>query len=124
MRTFVNDTGIELIRAIHEVTLSMLGEKDDVDFVNTQLDKRQKLMDAFDSLSVEGVPVFVSLDDQKTANLLVKEVIKMDEKIFELLTDTRNEVKGKLTTSQNSQTVLNYTNKALSSSGSYMDRRN
>lgn len=109
-------TGLLIITDLYNLTTRMSRQTNDPDFLVESVEKRQALMDEYDAYKADHPD-----EDITEIKKLVKEIIAMDKKISSSLTYHQNDVKRKLSESQNKQRVMGYGNQGTSSSGSLMN---
>lgn len=110
---------LEIMRELLAVTTEMIQKPDDVEFLLSSVDRRQALIEEFELEQKRNASLAPA--DLAEAKRLAQEVVALDKDIAVTLEAHRDTAKTDLTASNHHQRVLGYVNKALSSSGSYMD---
>lgn len=113
---------LDIINELHNITKQMVNRRNDADFLIESVDRRQALMDEYDSTQQRKDDP-TSYEEQLEIRRVVKEIIKLDNIIADALDGHTKEAKKDLADSNKQQQVLQYTNQAMSASGSYMDYR-
>ena len=101
-------------------THEMISQKDDYDVVMGIIEKRSLLIDEFDALRKkvpDGEFDRVTPEIRRMAN----EMLEMDVEVGKTLESMKEGAKQDLKDSTQQNKILNYANKAVSSSGSYID---
>jgi len=100
-----------------ELTNKMVNKRKDADFLIEGVEKRQSLMDEFDTLPVDEL----TEQDIQVIKQSAKDILQKDKIINVELEQMQKESRQDLNASHNQQRVLNYANNALANAGSYMD---
>lgn len=114
--------GLEIITEMLALTREMSYKTDDADFLLASIERREQLMQEYDA--VTSATLYAKEDagrDKPEIKHMIDEIIELDKTINASLLSMRNEAKQQVTSSNIQKKVLNYTNQAISSSGSYMD---
>lgn len=109
----------EIMRELLALTKDMANQRNDEDFLIASVDKRQALIDEFDRMEQEDSALPDDMRDKIRA--MASEAVALDRIIASALEDHYKRIKDNLTSNTQQQRLLNYTNHAMSSSGSYMD---
>lgn len=114
-------SGLAVMAEMLELTRKMAASGD-ADFLISSIDKRQSLIDEYELLKAPGSPATAELERDKAEIGRIKgEIVELDKKIDVSLKSMMSQTKAELENSVSNAKVLNYTNNAISSSGSYMD---
>jgi len=101
-------------------THEMILQKNDSDIVIGIIEKRSLLIDEFDALR-KNAPDAELLRIKPELRRMANEMLKMDIEIIETLESMKESAKQNLKDSTQQNKILKYANKAVSSSGSYID---
>lgn len=99
-----------------------MAKSTDPDFLIEAIDKRGDLMTEYDTLrasSARAAAVAGSTNPQVAE--MINEIIELDKKINKTLFSLYHDAKVNLKTSNQNAKILQYTNQAISSTGSYID---
>lgn len=111
-------TRLTVMQDFWEETNRMMLERSNADALIAGAEKRQQLMDEFDSLPKDTLTEEEALQIKQ----LAKEVIEKDKVLRDSMQNARAELKKNLANANSQQKLLNnYMNRSLSSKGSYMD---
>jgi len=113
----------DIVDDLYRLTVEMTQHLDDADYLVEHTDLREELAGEFRRLKEGGEPLFSSQQEREQVNGFLAQVAEMDKKIASAMEHLRDEAKQHLSESKSNQRVLNYTNAAISGSGSYMDVR-
>lgn len=115
-------TGLEIIAEMLSITRDMSGHLSDADYITDALDRRELLMIEYDA--VTGATPYAeerTARDKPEIRRMIGEIMELDKTVNAALCAMRAEVKQEVASSNAQKKVLNYTNQAISASGSYMD---
>lgn len=113
--------GLEMITELLNLTRKM-SKSDDADFLIEAVDKRSELMAKYDALKASDPETAAAIEKNKPEiSEMINEIIELDKKINKSLFSMYHEAKAGLQNSTKNNKILNYTNQAISASGSYMD---
>lgn len=113
--------GLDIITELLELTRKM-ANSGDADFLIEAIDRRGELMSEYDALKASNPKAFaVTEASEPEISEMINEIIELDKKINKSLFSMYHEAKTGLQSSTKSNKILNYTNQAISASGSYMD---
>lgn len=110
-----------IMRELLALTKEMDARAADEDFLIGGVQKRQNLIEEYDSVREDGAIPPIEPGERAEIKKIAGEIVEMDARISEALQKHKAQAKSDLTQSNNQQKVLGYVNQALSSSGSYMD---
>lgn len=113
--------GLDIITELLDLTRKM-ANSGDADFLIEAIDRRGELMAEYDALKASGSGASTVTEAHKPEiSEMINEIIELDKKINKSLFSMYHEAKTGLQSSTKSNKILNYTNQAISASGSYMD---
>lgn len=113
--------GLEIITELLDLTRKMT-KSGDADFLIEAIDRRGELMAEYDALKASDPEASAVTEANKPEfSEMINEIIELDKKINKSLFSMYHEAKTGLQSSTKSNKILNYTNQAISASGSYMD---
>lgn len=115
-QTTTERNATSIMTQLHQLTREMMKKKDDADFLIKSVEDRQSLINEFEPMRSD-----LTEDEMNAMRTTIQEILEMDRSINAALENHRDTVKSQLKQSAGQQKILSYTNKALSSSGSYMD---
>lgn len=112
---------LEIIVELLNLTRKM-SKSEDADFLVDAIDKRGELMAEYDALKTSSSDAAALIEKNKPKiSEAINEIMELDKKINKSLFSMYHESKTDLQNSTRNNKILNYTNQAISSSGSYMD---
>lgn len=112
---------LDIIIELLNITRKM-SKSSDPDFLVEAIDKRGELMAEYDRLKASDTQSVASIEKHKAQiSDMINEIIELDKKINRTLFSLYQDAKINLKNSNQSNKILNYTNNAISSTGSYMD---
>lgn len=113
--------GLEIITELLDVTRKMV-RSEDADLLADAIDRRGELMAEYDALKASSAEAAAAIEkDKPLISKMINEIIELDKKIDKSLSSMYREAKSDLQNSNKNKKILNYTNQAISPSGSYMD---
>lgn len=113
--------GLEIITELLDLTRKM-AKSDDTDFLIEAIDRRGELMAEYDALKASSPEASAAIEKNRPdISEMLNEIIELDKKINKSLFSMYHEAKSGLQSSTRNNKILNYTNQAISASGSYMD---
>lgn len=113
-------SGLDIIAEMLKLTREM-ADSNDADYLIESIDKRGELMDEYDALKKNPASAAEIEDNKPKISKMLNEMIALDKKISDMIGFFYHEAKTELQASAKKSKVLNYTNQAISASGSYMD---
>lgn len=114
-------SGLAIITALLELTRKMAAS-DDADFLVSSVGKRELLMGEYDRLKASSPYAAEAIEkDKPEISRMIAEIIELDKQINKTLNAFYTMSKHELEGSNTNRKILNYTNNAISASGSYMD---
>lgn len=122
MSKTVNErSGLAVISDLLDLTRRM-AESEDADFLVDSVERRDKLMDEYDRLKVSSPYAAEAIEkDKPEISRMIAEIIELDKRINQSLNALYTATKHDLEGANAGRKILNYTNNAISASGSYMD---
>lgn len=114
--------GLAIVFDLLSLTREMAEKRDDTDFLIESIDARERLMNEYDHLKTANAYAQKALEkDKPQITGMIHEIIELDKTIDASLRAHHEKAKEDLKDSNSLKKVLNYTNNAVSASGSYMD---
>ena len=111
----------DVVDDLYRLTVEMTLHLEDADYLIEHIDLREELADEYRRLCAGGEPLYSSVQEKEQTSDFLAQVAEMDKVIINAIERLRSDIKRRLSESKSNQRVLNYTNAAISGSGSYMD---
>jgi hypothetical protein len=114
-------TGVIIVEELLFISRKM-AESEDLDYIVDAIDRRSALMAEYDRLKANNSYFAEGLEKNRARiKKMVDEIISLDSVTNRTLMELREDVKKHLEGATAKRRVLQYTNSAISTAGSYMD---
>lgn len=113
--------GADILADIHQLTIQMMEQRHDSQFLIKGVEDRQMLIDEYELFGKADPEAKVILEKDAGTKRTLAKILDMDKVIFKSLQGLRDQSKQDLAKSNKQQKVLGYINNAISASGTYMD---